>query len=158
VHRTKKSNSGQGPSLQDVALEYANLGWHVLPVHCVQNGICACPKREQCQSPGKHPRTRRGHAGATIDPKVISRWKWETANIGIATGSHSGLLVIDVDFRSGGQESLNKAIEQYGKLPSCPTVCTGGGGWHLYFRHPGGQIKSRTITPGLDRRQQLRRS
>ena len=53
---------------------------------------------------------------------------WASAgNVGIRTGAISGIVVIDVDAAKGGDEaSLN--------LPATPTVLTGGGGMHLYFR------------------------
>jgi hypothetical protein len=47
---------------------------------------------------------------ATFDPKQIKAWweKWPQANIGVATGAKSGIVVIDVDPRNGGGETLEK--------------------------------------------------
>jgi hypothetical protein len=50
--------------------------------------------------------------------------------LAIRTGAASGLLVVDIDPRNGGQ--LDLAL----MMPTA-TVATGGGGWHLYYRHPG---------------------
>ena len=74
--------------------------------------------------------------------------KWPGANIGIATGGESGLLVLDIDPRNGGDQSLEKLPE----LPDTPAVRTGGGGAQFYFKlSPGTKMKSRSaLLPGLD--------
>ena len=38
--------------------------------------------------------------------------------------------MVDIDPRNGGQ--LDRAL-----MTPTATVATGGGGWHLYYRHPG---------------------
>src|SRR4029453_3214113 len=55
----------------------------------------------------KHPLTQHGFKDATTAPARIQQWWRQTpdANIGIATGSVSGLLVVDIDPRNGGDES-----------------------------------------------------
>ena len=74
------------------------------------------------------------------------------ANIGIATGSRSGVVVLDIDAEHGGYESLQAIIEVHGLLPKTPVVKTGGGGEHIYFRHPGDVIRNSTsrLAPGID--------
>jgi hypothetical protein len=74
----------------------------------------------------------------------------EQANLAIATGALSGLVVLDVDPRHGGDESLADLIRKYGQLPTTVTVLTGGNGQHFYFSHPGKHVVSRTFRPGLD--------
>src|SRR4051794_12202449 len=116
-----------------LALAYACKGWPVLPIHSVFDGCCTCGDRS-CRSPAKHPITPNGVKDASIDAAIIRRWMDETenkANVGIATGN--GLLVLDVDAKSGGLASLATWEEQFGKLPLTPTVLTGGGGRHYYF-------------------------
>jgi len=90
---------------------HARAGRRVVPVWGAQNGVCRCRKGEQCPDTGKHPRTRHGHSDATIDVKRIQTWRWNTANIGIATGIQSGLLVIDIDMPEG-RNSLVKLEKQ----------------------------------------------
>ena len=135
------------------ALKYAERGWHVFPIHGIRNGRCACRKGSGCGRPGKHPTTHSGFKAATTDPKIIStRWKW-TGNIGIATGAISGIVVVDVDPRHGGDDSLREAQRQLGPLPPGPLTRTGGGGNHLLFRHPGNGIHVPSpigIFPGVD--------
>jgi len=129
--------------LIDSALNYAAQGIAIFPLHNpLPNGSCSCGKNE-CTSIGKHPRTVNGLKAATIDPEQVQQWwtNWPDANIGVATGEVSGLMVIDVD-KAEGEESLQRMTEKYGPLPATRTVKTGRGG-HLYLRHPGGKVKSR---------------
>src|SRR5262245_32630479 len=56
---------------RDAALWYAvAFGWSVVPLHGVDAPGCTCGK-ENCASPGKHPRTKNGLKDATTDPKTI---------------------------------------------------------------------------------------
>ena len=129
----------------EAALDYARRGWPVFPCHYVfSNGKCSCGKPD-CHSPAKHPMTLRGLQDATSDEKIIRNWwgKHPKANIGILTGSASGLVVVDIDPRSGGMESL-KAIKKLGNFPVTPEVFTGGGGEHIYLAHPGNGTKIKT--------------
>jgi len=136
-----KQNSENSAALQ-AALEYANRGWAVLPLWRPEPGpdgnlVCACRRRGACGSSGKHPRHPKGVHGASKEPKRVERWKWSTANVGIATGRPSGLIVLDIDPRNGGDKTLKELEKQLGKLPAGPMVRTGGGGWHLYFQLSG---------------------
>ena len=95
-----------------------------------------------------------GFQEATTDLSVILDW-WRqepNANIGLATGLVSNIIVIDEDPRNGGDESLKAQEARLGKLPNTLTVITGGGGHHYYFKYPSNKtIKSRSgIAPGLD--------
>src|SRR5437867_61611 len=88
--------------------------------------------------PAKHPLTRHGLRDATRAANVVRAWwdRWPWANIGIATGARSGLVVIDVDPASGGTTSLAHLQSLMGSLPETLTASTGGGGQHLVFAHP----------------------
>jgi hypothetical protein len=75
------------------------------------------------------------------------------ANLAIVTGAVSGLVVLDVDPRHGGIASLSRWERQHGELPNTLEAQTGGGGRHLYFAHPGGELRNRVgLAPGLDLR------
>ena len=77
------------------------------------------------------------------DKRPLIKWKegacrtWESwpddADIGIATGARSGIVVVDDDRSKHGLEPWQSP---------CPTarVETRSGGWHYYFRHPGGRV------------------
>lgn len=135
------------------ALRCAQRGWAVLPLNWVaEDGTCSCNSAE-CSSIGKHPRTRRGVKDASKSQDTIRAWweKWPDANLGLATGKISGIVVLDVDRRHGGIDSLRKIENKYGSVPDGPRVLTGGGGTHLYFRYPGRDIRNRIgIFPGID--------
>ena len=122
------------------ALDYLRRGWSVVPVR---------------------PRTKRPMVSWTAcqtrrpDARQIARWfeRWPQANLAIVTGALSGLVVLDVDPAHGGQTSLLAIEREQG--PGEPTLeaLTGGGGRHLYFRHPGVPTPNRTgLRPGLDLR------
>ncbi|WP_312017672.1 phage/plasmid primase, P4 family [Bradyrhizobium liaoningense] len=87
-----------------------------------------------CTNRGKHPMTPHGVRDATTDRKTIKQW-WAAnpdANIGIATGKISNLVVVDVDGEDG-KKSLAELVKTYGRLPKTPKVKTGRG-VHYYFR------------------------
>jgi hypothetical protein len=64
---------------------------------------------------------------------------WPAANIGVGTGSASGIVVIDVD-APGGKTSLELLTSRLGELPATLEAVTGGQGRHLVYRHPGGHL------------------
>ena len=124
--------------LVENALELAGGGWHVLPV----------------QPRGKRPLTAHGLKEASTDLALINAWweRWPDANVGIATGAVSGLVVLDVDAKAGGVASLREMLATHGKLPEGVAVRTGGGGAHLYFTHPRVAVPNSAskLGPGLD--------
>lgn len=128
-------------------------GWLVFPLHSVSGSRCTC-SRDDCPSPGKHPRTAHGLKEATADHAQIAQWwrDYQTANIGCRTGKESGLVVIDIDPRHGGDATWETLVQTHGGLPETVECLTGGGGRHLYFRHPGGHIKTQAtaLGPGVD--------
>lgn len=148
------SSNGTGTSpLLKAARWYAKRGWAVLPLHSPDaSGACSCPLGAGCgRNTGKHPRTFRGSLDATTDLTQIEEWwqKWPSANIGIRTGVASGIMVLDIDPRNGGDETLERYIEQFGALPDSPTVSTGGNGRHFYYQFVSG-TKSTPLQDGID--------
>ena len=130
----------------------------VFPLHYpVQHGhmlACSCG-RADCASPAKHPFSRlvpHGLKDATTDPKQIATW-WGSnpyLNIAIVT---NGLLVIDVDPRHGGYESLITLEEAADILPHTWCVITGSEGRHIYMALPNGTSVSNSagkLGRGLD--------
>jgi len=129
---------------------YASHGLPVFPVHRASCGRCSCGKRD-CDHPGKHPRTRHGFKDATTDLKFIADWwkQWPDANIGMPTGPASGLLVLDIDPRNGGEESWASFILKNGPLPETAEQISGGGGRHIFFKHPDVPLRA-TLADGID--------
>jgi putative DNA primase/helicase len=115
--------SSTGPLL-DAALEYAAQGWPVFPL-APGTKVPAIPKAEG----------GRGFHDASTDPDQIRRWwkRWPQANIGLPTGTRSGVIVIDEDPRNGGDaRALNLPLTRICRTPH--------GGRHFYYRHPGAGI------------------
>ncbi len=140
-----------GASPLEAALAYSAAGLPVLPLNSLQTDRCSCG-RIDCPSPGKHPLTLHGLHDASTDQDVIREWwqRWPQANVGLAMGVASGLVVVDVDPRHGGDPELAK-LAMSGIPLETLTVRTGGGGRHLYFHCPGGAIRSRKrFRPGVD--------
>jgi hypothetical protein len=127
------------------ATYYSRRGWAVLPLHWVVGSACSCGRR--CDSPGKHPLLPRGVHEASAELTYVETWwhRWPQANIGIATGAVSGLVVLDVD-GAKGRTSLSCR-----PVPPTVRVFTGHGEHH-YFEHPGQcTIKNAVgLAPGLD--------
>ena len=135
--------------LRAAALAYAERGWRVFPLHGIVNGVCTCGHID-CGSAGKHPLVRRGLYEATTDPRVIKEWwrGWRSANIGIATGVDSGVIVIDVDLPAAFA-ALDKLVELV--PPSTLTGLTGGGGLHLVYSSRDAELgNSAGRLPGVD--------
>lgn len=121
----------------DHALAYAERGWHVLPLAAGQ----------------KFPVCKNGVHDATTSETQVRRW-WDgyekDRNIGIACGEVSGICVLDVDPRNGGDETLARLTEEHGGLPRTIKADTGGGGVHFLFAYPVGGIRKGVVGAGLD--------
>jgi putative DNA primase/helicase len=138
----------------DHAVEYAERGWHVLPLHSVIDGKCTCGK-VACSSAGKHPQTINGLKSATIDLDTINTWfkHWPKANIGIATGAISGIGVIDIDPKHGGGDSLDELTHKYGKIPDTVEAITQSSGRHIIFQYEQGfRTTAGKLGRGIDTR------
>lgn len=106
------------PSALNAALFYASCGVPVLPLR------------------GKIPRIRRGCLAATTDEQTIRRW-FAHPNLNIGLRPPEGMVILDVDDRNGGHESLAALEANFGALPTTLTCLTGGGGKHLWFAYSG---------------------
>ncbi len=144
-------------SLLKEALDYAKRGWPVILTYGLKNGVCTCSDGSKCQHPGKHAIPGCSQKDATTDPDIIDKWIIKTEklcpNIGILTGTASGLIVLDIDVRHDGDESLRLIQESKGALPITLVAKTGGGGEHYYFKHPGNlfiRTSIGSIGPGID--------
>ena len=146
------------------ALWYAaRLGWRAVPLHHLESdGTCSCTpfgttdsrtgERIICRagSPGKHPRPGGWEREATTDPAQIAAWwrRWPRAGVGVVTGRESAVVVVDLDARHGGEESLDLLEARHGRLPATVECLTGGGGRHLYFAHPGPGVPIANLQDG----------
>ncbi len=118
------------------AQAYVSLGFQLFPCHSIEpSGVCTCGKA--CgKDAGKHPLTANGVKDATSDPAKLIQYftgDYSAANIAVACGKPSGIVVIDAD----NLKDLARLVNQnapYGKRPTTWEVETGSGGRHLYFR------------------------
>jgi hypothetical protein len=78
----------------------------------------------------------RGVHDAASDVEQIREWGsiCPHGNIGIACGVASGIVVIDVDPRNGGDASLAALAAKGNVLPPGPRQRTGNRGWHYLFK------------------------
>lgn len=128
------------------AMNATERGWAVTPVHGVQDGShCTCGRRP-CETDnrnaGKHPVWKQWQKGEVLSrPDVFSLWGEDvgdgcTYNVGILTGVASGIWVLDIDPKNGGDDCLSELLAKHGSLPPTYQVRTGSGGWHFYFTMP----------------------
>ncbi len=103
-------------SLLDFALAYARAGFAVFP----------------CRPRGKEPITKHGFKDAACDEAQIRKWWMDSpnANVGIAAGARSGLIIVDIDSLAGAK-LLAELAAQFGTLPPTHHDTTGKG--HQFF-------------------------
>lgn len=124
----------------DYALHYLAQGLTPIPLYgVVAGGVCTCDKSAACESSGKHPRVKRQTAIDATEEKWQS-WcaAWPEMNLGILTGRDTGVFVVDIDPRHGGDKSLEKLFSEHGNFPVTLSASTGGGGTHYLFSIPAG--------------------
>ncbi len=118
--------------LTAAALELAASGLAVFPV-----------------GPDKAPRTPRGFHDATTDPTVIQRWDWNGGG-GIGMAVPDGTVIIDVDPRNGGSDTMKALREEGLTFPATRIVRTRSGGFHYYFTVPEDLVLRAHLGEGID--------
>lgn len=145
------------------ALALAERGFAVFPLfEPVAGGDCSCQPSSRtrdaqgrCGNAGKHPRTTSGVKAATTDPQQVRRWWWQapTASVALATGralpDGRVLLVLDVDPRNQGDDSLRALEQEHGALPDTVRALTGGGGLHIFLA-AASALRGTVLAPGVD--------
>ena len=121
-------------NVMDHALRYADLGWYVIPVRA-----------------DKKPVEGYGLNSATRDPAVIRKiWtEHPKANVAIAC-ERSGIVVLDIDPRNGGNETLARLEAEHGIIYSAVVSKTQGGGEHRVFKAEPNIAYPGTLGAGLD--------
>jgi hypothetical protein len=134
------NDPNQSNPIAQAAARYLARGWSVLPLqHGGKRPLFAWEMLQQHRA----------------DAAALAQWfaRWPGANIGVVTGEISNLIVLDVDPRHGGDDSLAALEQRFGVLPDTAEARTGGGGRHLYFAHPGGLVPNRAgLAQGIDLR------
>jgi len=131
-----------GNPYRDAALGHAAHGMKVIPV-----------ERER-----KKPHVKGWQAGGATDkPALITKyWKaWPDANVGISCGP-SGVLVLEVDPRRGGIETIAKLRAEHGSdFVETVTVISGsadGAGRHYYYAMRNTRFRTNfdRLGPGIE--------
>ena len=118
-----------------MAMSLAARGYLVLPV-MPNKKTPACPH-------GVRDATR------TAD-KIFIYFKDNQTNIALAPGKESNLLVVDIDPRNGGLESLEELQSLDKDEVYCGIQTTAGGGYHYYFSYDEEFSRTSKPMPGID--------
>lgn len=89
---------------------------------------------------------------ASTSEVTIKKWgsKYKDCNWGIATGVESGVFVVDIDPKNGGDKTWTSMMDG-NKVPKTPEVVTGTRGAHIYFKYPTSIVVSNSsIGKGVD--------
>jgi hypothetical protein len=124
----------------EAALGYLKRGWAVVPAGARTKRPIVPWQAYQHQLPSE---------------AEVSAWfeRWPRANLAVITGTISGIVVVDIDPKNGGDRSLAALEARHGPLPVTIEAITGGGGRHIYFAHPGREVRNRVgLAPGIDLR------
>lgn len=133
------TEDGRPPAALDSALALATRGLHVFPL-----------------SGRRIPLIKGWPRLATTRAGQIAAWwgRFGAAAVGVGIACElSDLVVIDVDPRNGGEQSLGRLLLEHGdEWLRTVTVRTPRGGWHWYFAAYGRGIAggSDRIAPGID--------
>ena len=131
-------------STLEAAVSYVRRGWSTIPVGGDKRPLLKRWAEYQKRLPAE---------------AELQDWysRWPNGGVAIVTGRVSGLVVLDVDPRNGGKESL-QAMMDAGELTQAEldnSLCkarTQSGGLHYYFLYPEGMtVKMKPgFRPGLD--------
>jgi hypothetical protein len=128
-----------GLTLEAAALGYMRRAWPVFVLGRSKRPVANCGACRAAE-PGHDPAgcgclTCHGFHAATLDSARLAAMLAAVPRglLAIRTGTVAGLAVVDIDPRNGGH--LDPAL-----MAPTAAVATGGGGWHLYYRHPGGLL------------------
>ena len=137
-------------NLSDEIQPYLDHKMPLLKIHRFDGTRCSCGNpacqwdSEKGGSAGKHPAEKNGVHGA--EPRTNAKI-FAGKNAGVACGR--GFVILDIDPRNGGNESLARLLEANGSLPKTWQVASGGGGTHYYFSVEGEQRSGKRVD-GVD--------
>src|SRR5215471_17442581 len=139
------------PNMLEHALAYLDDEWSIFPVCTPIIGRSdRCRRHGQCRNPGKTPLVKWGtYQDRLATRDEVNEWwtrhDWHQANIGMATGQLSDVVVVDLDGELARKEAGRRGYE-----PG-PWVRTGRvGGQHAYFRYRTDAPTIFAKTSGID--------
>ncbi|MGW4466092.1 bifunctional DNA primase/polymerase [Micromonospora sp. NPDC004704] len=136
------------------ALRYVEQGWPVFMLGRSKRPVANC---EPCrEADDDHDPaactclTCHGFYAASTDPLQVAAIVAAVpgGQLALRAGTASGLVVVDIDPRNGGDTTMRELIAA-GLLPPTVHVVTGSGGRHLYYRHPGTPVPCSQGKPGM---------
>lgn len=121
--------------VREAALELASAGLRVLPV-----------------SERKTPLLEHGFHDASAVVEDVRAWWTRWPDAGLAIAVPEGVIVVDVDPRNGGDETMREACAAGGVWtpPRTLKVSTQSGGRHYYYRVPGDFDARSRLGRGVD--------
>ena len=130
------SDPSEGNELEIGPLDCARRGWRVVPLHPV-HPASSCG-RKKCKDICKHALNKNGLDDATLNEQTIHQWwqKWPNANVGVATGEHSGVVVLEVHPEHGGDGSISFLEEIFEELRDTVEIVIEEGTRLLLFSYP----------------------
>lgn len=126
-------------TLIDIAVDYAQRGWYVVPLHNLRDDdSCSCHDGMKCpqRNRGKHPRLTAWQKHASNSPEQVEKWwdSWPQANIGILLGEKSGVIDVECDSEEAEKELT---VLFGGEFPVAPTFSASRGKHRLFAWSPG---------------------
>src|SRR5437867_1886891 len=102
-------------SINEAIHEYMGRGWSIIPIRTGDKRPLV--RWEEFQH--RHP--------SETEARGWFR-EWPEAGIGVVTGVISGLVLVDIDARHGGDDALKQLEREHGPVPATLECRTGGGG------------------------------
>src|SRR5215831_21407400 len=142
-------------TMLDHALGYLERGLPIFPIcspllgshrHWDGQKMATCPESRRGKMPMVKWKPYQTALPSELD--VRSWWaRWPRANIGMATGALSGVIVLDCDSGDAKRQAMG-----HGGLSETPATFTGRpGGVHFHLQHPGHPVSNFAgKQPGLD--------
>lgn len=124
--------------------DYFEAGFKVFGLHGTTRGACDCGN-ENCTAFFKHPKTSNWQQTPEWSKEqfvVMGMNNQFDTGFGVLC---QGYLIIDIDPRNGGDEGYDQLVKDTGinfKDEAGFVVATGGGGWHIYYKHSGAVLHS----------------
>lgn len=141
------------------AEDFVEAHFRLIALNAIIDGRkCDCQDPD-CPAVGKHPKKKSWQTQEHVGEETLKIWNENYHCNGLGWALDEDHIVIDVDSRSGGLESLDKlqhdlAIDLFDRCSAI--VKTGGNGWHFYFKKDGAiniGWKMPKAYPGIDIKQ-----
>lgn len=131
---------------------HVEAGHRIIELWPARGRVCGCGNGG-CENAGKHPRYTHWPTTPVLDEDTVDDIEDRVYAHGYGVLC-AGLLVVDVDVRNGGHESLARLEDAIGPLDSGYIVETGSadGSTHYYFEAPKGVPLQQNLKdyPGID--------